>query len=65
MTGKVTVNGKEYNSIMPSLGLSDHMIANALSYVYSKWENNGSEITPEMVAARRALGGKPVGTEGH
>ena len=65
MTGKVTVNGAEYNSIMPSLGLKDEQIANVLSYVYSKWENNGTEITPEMVAARRALGMKPVTGEEH
>ena len=48
-----------------SLGLDDERIANALTYVYSKWENNGAEVTPEMVKARRALGGKPVGGEGH
>ncbi len=65
MMGKVTVNGKEFNSIMPSLGLSDEKIANALSYVYSNWENAGTEVTPAMVKARRALGGKPVGADGH
>jgi nitrite reductase (NO-forming) len=65
MTGKVTVNGAEFNSIMPSLGLNDEQIANALSYVYSKWENNGTEVTPEMVAARRALGINPVTGEEH
>ena len=65
MTGKVTVNGSEFNSIMPSLGLSDNQISNALSYVYSKWGNNGTEVTPEMVKARRAHGGKPVTGEEH
>lgn len=56
LTGKVTVNGAVFDSIMPQLGLSDDSIANALTYVYSKWDNNGSEVTPEMVAAVRSAG---------
>lgn len=52
--GKITVNGQEFNSVMPQLGLNDERIANALTYVYSMWENNGTEVTPEQVAAVRA-----------
>lgn len=53
MAGKVTVNGNEFNSIMPQLDLSDEQIANTLTYVYNSWENNGTEVTPEMVAKAR------------
>ncbi len=60
MTGKVKVNGNEFNSIMPQLGLSDEQIANVLTYVYSSWANNGTEVTPEMVAAARKKGPPPT-----
>ncbi|MCL4105669.1 UNVERIFIED_CONTAM: hypothetical protein GTU68_023736 [Idotea baltica] len=53
MVGKVTVNGNEFNSIMPQLGLTDEQIANALTYVYNSWDNNGTEVTPAMVDAVR------------
>jgi nitrite reductase (NO-forming) len=54
MTGPVTVNGATYNSIMPQLGLNDEQVANALTYVYNQWENNGTEVTPELVKQVRA-----------
>ena len=57
--GKITVNGEDFNGVMPQLGLNDEQIANALTYVYNQWENNGTEVTPEMVAAVRA---KTAGT---
>ena len=60
MTGKVVVNGNEFNSIMPQLGLSDEQIANVLTYVYNSWENNGTEVTPEMVAEARKQGPPPT-----
>jgi len=55
LSGEVTVNGAKFNSIMPSLGLSDEDVANVLTFVYSQWDNNGSEVTPEEVKAVRAL----------
>jgi nitrite reductase (NO-forming) len=55
MTGPVTVNGATYNSIMPQLGLDDETIANVLTYVYSQWGNNGTEVTPDMVKEVRAM----------
>ncbi|MFT4548158.1 MAG: nitrite reductase (NO-forming) [Pseudoalteromonas tetraodonis] len=63
LAGKVTVNGKEFNSIMPLLGLDDEKVANVLTYVYNNWENNGTEVTPEMVAKVRAAGGKAAEPE--
>ena len=54
MTGPVTVNGAAYNSIMPQLGLTDEVIANVLTFVYSQWGNNGTGVTPDMVKEVRA-----------
>ncbi len=54
LQGKIKVNGQEFNSIMPTLGLSDEAVANVLTYVYSEWDNEGTEVTPEQVAKVRA-----------
>ncbi len=54
MTGPVVVNGATYNSIMPQLGLNDEQVANALTYVYSQWGNNGTEVLPDLVKEVRA-----------
>ncbi|QTN32783.1 nitrite reductase, copper-containing [Akkermansiaceae bacterium] len=56
LEGKIKVNGQDYESIMPSLGLNDENVANVLTYVYSEWDNKGIEITPEQVAKIRAAG---------
>lgn len=53
LTGEVTVNGKKFNSVMPAQNLSDDEIANVLTYIYSSWGNNKTEVTPEMVKAVR------------
>ena len=49
LTGEITVNGQKYNNVMPHLELSDDDIANVLTYVYSKWENKGLEVSVEEV----------------
>ena len=54
LSGEVQVNGKSFNSIMPSLGLSDEAVANVLTFVYSEWGNAGHEVTPDEVKAVRA-----------
>lgn len=62
LQGKVTVNGETFESIMPQLGLNDEQVANVLTYVYSRWENKGIEITPELareVRTKMATTGKP------
>ena len=64
LSGEVVVNGNKFNSVMPKLDLSDEDIANVLTYVYSEWDNNGSEVTPAEVKAVRAKGGKAP-TGGH
>ena len=54
LNGEVTVNGAKYNSVMPALALNDEDVANVLSYVYSVWDNNNTEVTPQDVASVRA-----------
>ncbi|MEQ8351904.1 MAG: copper-containing nitrite reductase [Leptospiraceae bacterium] len=49
----ITVNGEQYNGVMPALGLSDSEIANVLTYINSKWNNPGYEVTPAEVKAQR------------
>jgi nitrite reductase (NO-forming) len=53
LTGKVTVNGKDFNSVMPAWKLADEDIANVLTFVASQWGNSGEEFTPEFVAKNR------------
>ncbi len=58
LSGKIVVNGKEYNSQMPSLNLPDEDVANVLTFVYSKWGNAGHEVKPSEVQAARKTGKK-------
>ncbi len=52
-SGEVTVNGTTFNSVMPAQTLSDREVANVLTYVYSNWGNNGTNVTEEMVKKQR------------
>ena len=49
LSGKITVNGSEYNSIMTRQTLTDSEVADVLTYVFNSWGNNGTEVTPIMV----------------
>ncbi len=49
LSGKIKVNGADYNSIMPQLGLDDEQVANVLTYVYNSWNNNATEVLPAQV----------------
>jgi nitrite reductase (NO-forming) len=53
LSGEITVNGNTFNSVMPSLNLSDEDIANVLTYVYDNWENAGFDVTPAEVRRAR------------
>lgn len=63
LSGKVTVNGKEYESVMPSMSqLNDDEVANILTYVLNSWDNKGGQIKTEDVKAVRANApAKPAG----
>lgn len=49
LEGAVTVNGQNYNSIMPKLLLSDDDVANVLTYVRNTWGNSGDAVTADEV----------------
>lgn len=55
LSGKVTVNGQEYNSVMPPMSqLNNDEVANILTYVYNSWGNPGTRVRGDQVAAIRA-----------
>ena len=65
LTGKVTVNGQTFESVMPQLQLPDESIANVLTYVYSQWDNSGIEVTPSMVSNVRKSGPPATSSSTH
>jgi nitrite reductase (NO-forming)/hydroxylamine reductase len=69
LSGPITVNGVDYNGVMPSLGhLSDQELADALTYVFNAWGNSYAAVSVDEVAALRAeLGeaGEMVAGERH
>jgi nitrite reductase (NO-forming) len=55
LSGKVTVNGAEYNSVMPPMNqLNDDEVANILTYVLNSWGNPGGRIQADEVKNVRA-----------
>lgn len=55
LSGAVTVNGKEYNSVMPPMSqLTDDEVANILTYVLNSWGNPGGQVSKEEVGKVRA-----------
>ena len=58
MTGPITVNGVEYNGVMPSLGhLPDEDLAAAITFVFGSWGNDLAAVSVAEVAAIRAAAG--------
>jgi nitrite reductase (NO-forming) len=58
LTGKVTVNGKAYDGVMPAWDLPDEDIANVLTYIYNNWGNGGEDVTPADVKSHKAAASK-------
>ncbi|MDP2701396.1 MAG: cytochrome c, partial [Candidatus Rokubacteria bacterium] len=55
LTGPVTVNGKQFNSVMPPMSqLRDDEVAHILTYVRNAWGNQGDQVTTADVTATRA-----------
>ncbi|AJY40244.1 nitrite reductase, copper-containing [Burkholderia humptydooensis] len=55
LNGKVTVNGRDYDSAMPPMAqLTDDEVANVLTYVLNNWNNPGGRISADEVAKARA-----------
>jgi nitrite reductase (NO-forming) len=60
--GPVTVNGTQYNSVMPPMSqLNDDEIANILTYVLNAWDNDGGAVTADEVAKERAATKRSAG----
>ncbi|MEZ5464503.1 MAG: copper-containing nitrite reductase [Lysobacteraceae bacterium] len=50
LNGPVTVNGKDYNSVMPPMSqLTDDEVANILTHVLNSWGNEGGQISEAQV----------------
>jgi nitrite reductase (NO-forming)/hydroxylamine reductase len=55
LSGPITVNGQEYNGVMPSMGhLKDQDLAAALTYVLNSWGNSYAAVSATEVAELRA-----------
>lgn len=62
LEGPVTVNGEQYNSVMPPMSqLNDDEVANILTYVMNAWDNSGEAVSPGQVAAVRESTERPRG----
>jgi nitrite reductase (NO-forming) len=62
LAGKITVNGKHYNSVMPPMSqLSNDEVASILTYAMNEWGNSGPAVTPGEVARVRATTKRPAG----
>ena len=58
LSGPVTVNGVEYNNVMPSMGhLGDRQLADTLTYVFKSWGNDLAAVSVDEVEAMRAATG--------
>lgn len=55
LNGEVTVNGKVFNGVMvPLNNLSDHEIANVLTFVRNSWGNTGEAVSADEVKRIRS-----------
>ncbi len=54
LQGPVTVNGTEFNSVMPPMSqLTDDEVANISTYVLNSWGNPGGRVTKDEAAKAR------------
>lgn len=55
LTGQITVNGVDYDNIMPAMShLSDEDVAAIVNHVMNSWDNPGGSVTVAQVAEQRA-----------
>ncbi len=66
LSGPVTVNGKDYNSVMPPMAqLTDDEVANISTYVLNSWGNPGGQISRDEAKAARAAKPANGASNGH
>jgi nitrite reductase (NO-forming) len=62
LTGPVTVNDTEFNSVMPPMSqLNDDEVANILTFTLNSWGNEADAISADDVAEVRAATERPKG----
>ena len=62
LTGKVTVNGNVFNSVMPPMSqLNDDELANILTFVRNSWGNSGDAVSASEVKQLRESTKRPEG----
>jgi mono/diheme cytochrome c family protein len=54
LSGRITVNGSNYNNTMPPILLTDDQVAAVLTFVRGTWNSAEDFITPAQVATVRA-----------
>ena len=54
LSGRITVNGSNYNNTMPPILLTDEQVAAVLTFVRNTWNGASDSITPSQVAAVRS-----------
>ena len=55
LSGKITVNGKDYDGIMPALStLTEKEVAAVLTFITNSWGNSAKEFSTEEVRAAKA-----------
>ncbi|MBI2027254.1 MAG: nitrite reductase, copper-containing [Deltaproteobacteria bacterium] len=55
LSGKIIVNGKEYNNVMtPVAGLTDEDLVELLNYVTNSWGNRASKFTADEIKKAKA-----------
>jgi nitrite reductase (NO-forming)/hydroxylamine reductase len=65
LSGSITVNGKDYNAVMPNLSyMSDADVADVVTFVINSFDNKGGEVNAAQVAAARG-GDKVTGPSDH
>jgi nitrite reductase (NO-forming) len=62
-SGPITVNGKNFDSVMPAIALNNDQIANVLTYVLNSFGNNGGQVTPAQVNKQRKTA--PANSDSH
>ncbi|MDF3079138.1 MAG: major anaerobically induced transrane protein [Sphingobacteriaceae bacterium] len=53
LSGKIKVNGKEYDGVMPQMQLTDDEIASIMTYVRNSWGNKGGLVKASDVKSER------------
>jgi nitrite reductase (NO-forming) len=65
-SGPITVNGKDYNSVMPPMSqLTDDEVANIATFVLNSWGNPGGRVTKEEAAQARTQPALGTGNTDH